>query len=83
MGSTKIIEVKPTQVNLVELLSLVNEGTEIILTQGNTPIARLIPAIVPSATMQRVDGLHLGAIWMSDDFDAPLPDDFWLGEERV
>lgn len=23
-------------------------------------------------------GLHQGQIWMSDDFDAPLPDSFWL-----
>jgi hypothetical protein len=26
-------------------------------------------------------GLHLGAIWTSDDFDEPLSDGFWLGEE--
>jgi hypothetical protein len=25
----------------------------------------------------RVAGLHPGAIWTSDDFDEPLPDDFW------
>ena len=25
-------------------------------------------------------GLHLGAISISDDFDDPLPDEFWLGE---
>jgi len=26
-------------------------------------------------------GLHAGA-WMSDDFDDPLPDEFWFGEEN-
>lgn len=26
-------------------------------------------------------GLHLGAISTSEDFDEPLPDEFWLGEE--
>lgn len=25
----------------------------------------------------RVAGLHQGAIWTSDDFDEPLPDEFW------
>lgn len=25
-------------------------------------------------------GLHLGAISMSEDFDEPLPDEFWLGK---
>jgi hypothetical protein len=29
---------------------------------------------------QRIPGLHTGTVWMSDDFDAPLPDEFWLGE---
>jgi hypothetical protein len=24
-------------------------------------------------------GLFRGQIWMSDDFDEPLPDEFWLG----
>lgn len=25
----------------------------------------------------RQSGLHRGAIWMSDDFDEPLPETFW------
>ena len=29
----------------------------------------------------RILGLHPGAIWMSDDFDDPLPDEFWLGDD--
>jgi len=30
---------------------------------------------------RRVAGLNRGEYWMSDDFNAPLPDAFWLGEE--
>jgi Protein of unknown function (DUF2281) len=30
---------------------------------------------------QRVLDLNKGEIWMSDDFNAPLSDEFWLGEE--
>jgi hypothetical protein len=29
----------------------------------------------------RVAGLHEGQIWISDDFNDPLPDEFWLGNE--
>ncbi len=76
----KTVEVKQTQEYLKELLSLVVKGSEVILTQGNTPIARLVP-ITPSPITPRVAGLHQGAIWMSDDFDEPLPDEFWLGKE--
>jgi Protein of unknown function (DUF2281) len=30
---------------------------------------------------ERQPGLHPGAFVISDDFDDPLPDSFWLGEE--
>lgn len=30
----------------------------------------------------RVAGLNRGQIWVSEDFDAPLPDEFWLGQEE-
>lgn len=29
----------------------------------------------------RVFGLHAGQCWISEDFDEPLSDAFWLGEE--
>ncbi|WP_017297093.1 DUF2281 domain-containing protein [Nodosilinea nodulosa] len=35
----------------------------------------------PAAAKERIPGLHPGAFVMSDDFDEPLPDSFWLGEE--
>jgi antitoxin (DNA-binding transcriptional repressor) of toxin-antitoxin stability system len=74
---TKIVDVQEAQTHLVELLSLVSAGTEIILTAGSTPLARIVP--MASATAPRVAGLHPGAIWTSEDFDEPLPEDFWTG----
>jgi Protein of unknown function (DUF2281) len=35
----------------------------------------------PSELPPRTLGLNRGAMKMSDDFDEPLPDEFWLGEE--
>jgi len=29
----------------------------------------------------RVLGLHMGSVWMSDDFDEPLPESFWLKQD--
>jgi antitoxin (DNA-binding transcriptional repressor) of toxin-antitoxin stability system len=52
------------------LLSLVAEGTEVVLTEGDTPIARLVPV------GKRVAGLHAGVTWMSEDSDESLPDEF-------
>lgn len=31
---------------------------------------------------QRILGMHRGAWEVADDFDAPLPDDFWLGNDK-
>jgi len=39
------------------------------------------PTPVPVLTKPRVPGLHPGAIWTSEDFDEPLPDEFWTGSE--
>ena len=74
---TKTIDVHEAQTHLVELLSLVTAGTEIILTKGNTPLARIVP--LANAPTPRVAGLHPEAIWTSEDFDEPLPEDFWTG----
>jgi hypothetical protein len=35
----------------------------------------------PASSTTRKAGLHAGCAVMADDFDAPLPDDFWLGTE--
>ncbi|MBA4379270.1 MAG: toxin-antitoxin (TA) system antitoxin [Anaerolinea sp.] len=72
---TKTIDVHELQKNLKELVSQVTSGTEIIFTEGKTPVARLVPI------SQRVAGLHSGLIMTGKDFDEPLPDDFWIGEK--
>lgn len=59
-----------------ELLSRAAAGEEVIVTDGSVPRARLVP-VAPG--QPRVPGLHAGSMRISDDFDAPLPDDFWTG----
>lgn len=40
------------------------------------------PPIEETAPEQpRIAGLHAGLGWISPDFNDPLPDEFWLGEE--
>lgn len=68
----KTVDIRKAQTQWSELLSWVTAGTEVILTEDSTPIARLVP--VAAADTPRVAGLHPGAIWASDDFDEPLPD---------
>lgn len=67
----RTVDVSEVRLRLAELLSEVRAGAEIVVTEGGAPIARLVPATA------RVAGLHAGTIWISDDFDEPLPEDFW------
>ena len=76
---TKTVDVGEAKISVKELLSLVVEGTEIVLMEGSTPVARLVP--ISSPTTSRIAGLHSGAIWTSDDFNEPLPEEFWTGSE--
>ena len=77
---TKTIDVRDAQAQLPELLTLALEGNEVIISEGDKPLARLVPVDV-AKQWKRVAGLNRGAIWMSDDFDEPLPDEFWTGTE--
>ncbi len=63
--------------DLNELLAEITADTEIVITRGGAPIARLLPT---SSAHERKPGLHPGAFVISDDFDAPFPDSFWMGE---
>lgn len=74
--ATKTVDLNQEPMSLNELLLLVRENTEIVLTQGNIPLARLIA--LTSNEKLRQPGLHSGAISISDDFDEPLPDEFWI-----
>ena len=68
--------VQEAQTNLKELLSLALKGIEVVLTDGGIPLVHLAP--IASPPKQRTAGLHAGAIWTSDDFDEPLPDELKL-----
>ncbi len=76
---SRTVDIREAQTRLPELISLATAGTEVILVDDEIPVVRLV-AVSPPST-QRVPGLHAGAISTSDDFDAPLPDDFWMGAQ--
>ena len=77
--TTKTIDIHEAQSQLQALLPLVTAGTEIIITEDNTPVARLVPVEGPRTV--RKAGLHAGSAWMSAGFDAPLADEFWAQSE--
>jgi len=75
--TVKWIDVKE-DLPLKKLLEIIASGMDVVLTEDKQPVARLVP--VSHEVGARVPGLHMGKIWISPDFNAPLPDTFWLGE---
>jgi len=71
------IDIRELPTRLDEALALASAGGEVILLEGSTPRARLVPFASPPL---RAAGLHPGALQPAPDFDAPLPDDFWAGQ---
>jgi len=85
MVLTETVDLTEAQARLPELVSLAGAGTEGIIADGGTPRARLMPleaTLVPARP--RTLGLNRGSVvWISDDFDAPLSDEFWSGDSET
>lgn len=76
---TQTINLDKVEKQLAELLAIVEHNGEVVIAQNGKPLARLEP-ITPKKK-KRIAGLNRGMIWTSEDFDEPLPDEFWLGKE--
>lgn len=79
---TRIVNIHDAKTHLSELLAQALAGDEVIIAKANKPLIRLVPLEAPKK--KRVFGQHKGEVlYISDDFDEPLPDEFWLGEGPV
>ena len=76
---TQTVSVDEARTKLRDLVEQAQAGDDVVITENGRPVARLAP--VRPSKKKRVAGLNRGAIWTSDDFDQPLPDKFWLGQE--
>lgn len=76
--TTMTVTVQDAQQRLLELLSAVSNGSTIIIEKDKKPFARLVGMRAAHKNKKRTAGLNRGEIQITDDFDAPLPDGFWL-----
>ncbi|MDQ3728673.1 MAG: type II toxin-antitoxin system Phd/YefM family antitoxin [Actinomycetota bacterium] len=56
---------------LSRLAARVAKGEEITIARSGTPVAKLVP--IAEKPKKLKFGQWKGEIWISDDFDAPLP----------
>lgn len=70
-----------TQVNIHEakthfskLVDRVTAGEDIVVAKAGRPVMRLVP--IAKRAKRRLPGTAKGKVWMSEDFNAPLPAKF-------
>ncbi len=79
------LDIPTAAARLAELVAAAAAGEEVVIADGaGRPVARLVsaagPVVVPDAvdqgdnTRDRVLGMFVGQVQMSDDFQAPLTD---------
>ena len=74
------VNIHEAKTHLSRLLARVMGGEEIIIAKAGKPIAKLVPYGTRSEV--RIPGTAKGKIWMSADFDEPLPDEILESFQR-
>jgi antitoxin (DNA-binding transcriptional repressor) of toxin-antitoxin stability system len=71
----KTVDVNDARMHFSDLLNDVQRGMHVYLKKNKRLVAQISP--IPGGA--RIPGLHQGKVRCSDDFDAPLPAEFWEG----
>lgn len=69
------VNISEAKMRFSELLAAAERGEEVVIARAGNPVARLVPIGPAMPPGPRVPGSLKGKIWMSPDFDAPLPPD--------
>jgi antitoxin (DNA-binding transcriptional repressor) of toxin-antitoxin stability system len=78
----KTVDVEAADYNPAALVDQAIAGEEVVLVKQGKPLVRMMPvASAPGGKKTRAStlGMLKGQIWMSDDFNDPLPDDVLRG----
>jgi len=77
--SEHIYEADP---QLSKLVDRAASGEEILIAREGKPVARIV-ALEQKKTFARQPGRLKGKIWIGPDFDDPLPDDLFEGDDDL
>lgn len=67
----KTYNMHEAKTHLSRLAERAANGEEIVIARAGRPVAKLVP--LSEKPKKRTLGQWKGEIWISDDFDAPLP----------
>lgn len=69
------VTLKEAQSALADLIHRLSPGDEVVITENDQPVARLVPTTLMPKTARRQLGTMKGTVlFMAPDFDAPLDD---------
>ncbi len=69
------VTIQEAQARLSELIHRLMPGEEVLITENDQPVARLVSTPTPSQRKPRELGTMKGTVlYMAPDFDAPLED---------
>ncbi|HZL38173.1 MAG TPA: type II toxin-antitoxin system prevent-host-death family antitoxin [Tepidisphaeraceae bacterium] len=69
------MEIEDAKTRLDEVIARARAGEEIIIAHAGRPMARIVPMKGDGEGAIPGFGMFKGRIWMSDDFNDPLPED--------
>ena len=73
----KTVNIHAAKAHLSGLIEEAIAGEEIVIAKAGKPMVRLVP--VGKKDIRKTLGMLKGKIWISDDFDAPLPPEILRG----
>lgn len=68
----KTVNIHAAKTHLSSLVEEAAAGEEIIIAKAGKPVARLVP-LEKKKGIENTLGIWKDKVWISDDFDAPLP----------
>jgi antitoxin (DNA-binding transcriptional repressor) of toxin-antitoxin stability system len=74
---TKTVNINE-DISIETVIALIENGDEVVIEKNGEPLAKVTPIEKPKELKRRVAGLGKGEVlYMSEDFDDELPDEFW------
>jgi len=68
------LTIQEAQAQLPDLVRSLSPGDEVLLTENDRPMARIVPATTRSRQPRHPGTLRGTVLYMAPDFDAPLED---------
>jgi len=77
--TAKTVNIFEAKTNLSKLIAKAEKGEDVVIARAGKPVVRLTRLETAKKPI-RFGGLK-GKIWIADDFDEPLPEDFLITPE--